>query len=117
MEDDPDALIYVSDGDSGPVTRVRGCPLSVNDIVATYRRRERSVAATADYLALPCNIVEAAIRYYTDHADELEQEILAELKAEERAATAALAEAKKVIQSPAFRRALGPLPNDRDRKF
>jgi len=51
-----------------------GTRLYVWQIVDTVRESENSVAAAADYLALPAHHVQAAIDYYADFTDEVDQD-------------------------------------------
>jgi uncharacterized protein (DUF433 family) len=64
-----------------------GTRLEVHDVIATLRREDGSVEATADYLSIDAALVRAALAYYADFAEEVGQEVeaAAALAREERA--------------------------------
>jgi uncharacterized protein (DUF433 family) len=64
-----------------------GTRLDVHDVIATLRGENGSVEAAADYLGIDALEVRAALAYYADFADEVDQdlEVAAALAHEERA--------------------------------
>ena len=47
--------------------------LSVADVIETIRQNDRSVERAAAYLDVPIDRVEACLRYYADHGDEVDE--------------------------------------------
>lgn len=64
-----------------------GTRLFVHDVISTLRGEDGSVEAVADYLGIDVGAVRAAVAYYADFPDEVEQdlEVAAMLAGEERA--------------------------------
>jgi uncharacterized protein (DUF433 family) len=90
---DTHPLISVRDGAAGPRAALVGTRLDVAQVISTIRQNNDSVEQAADYLDLPVAHVEACVRYYRDHQDEID----AWLEAEAAAADPEdLAEAAKV---------------------
>lgn len=65
-------LIYFRDGEAGRRPAVVGSRLAVGDIVTTVRQNNNSIAEAAEYLELPVEHVDAALRYYADYKDEVD---------------------------------------------
>ena len=61
------------DGPAGRRAFVLGTGLDVWEIVATIRANDGSVEATADYLQVSPSIVEAAARYHSEFAEEIDR--------------------------------------------
>ena len=64
--------IYFRDGGSGRRPAVLGTRLDVAQIIATLRQNAGSIEETADYLDLSTAQVDAAVRYYADYRDEID---------------------------------------------
>jgi uncharacterized protein (DUF433 family) len=64
-----------------------GTRLDVHDVIATLRGEHGSVEAAAEYLGVEVGLVRAALAYYADFADEVDQDLEAAvaLAREERA--------------------------------
>jgi uncharacterized protein (DUF433 family) len=69
---DEHPLLYFRDGAAGRRPAVLGTRLDVADIITTLRQNENSVEETAEYLDIPIQQVDAALRYYADYRDEVE---------------------------------------------
>lgn len=72
LRGDEHPLIYFREGEAGRRAAVVGSRLSVADIITTVRQNDNSVADAADYLELPVEHVEAALRYYVDYKEEID---------------------------------------------
>lgn len=80
-------LIWFREGGSGRRrAALVGTRLDVHDVITTLRGEAGSVEATAEYLDLDVRSVRAAVAYYADYADEVEQDVetAAALAREER---------------------------------
>lgn len=64
-----------------------GTRLDVHDVIDTLRGEDGSIEAAADYLGVDARLVRAALAYYADFADEVDQdrEAAAAVAREERA--------------------------------
>ncbi len=82
---DDHPLVYFRDGAAGRRAAIIGSRLSVADVIATMRQNDNSIEETAFVLNLPPAKVEAAIRYYADYQDEVDDWIA---RSEESAARA-----------------------------
>ena len=81
-------LIHFRAGGSGRRRpAIVGSRLYVHDIIATLRGENGLVEAAAEYLGVEVGLVRAALAYYSDFADEVDQDLEAEaaLAREERA--------------------------------
>jgi uncharacterized protein (DUF433 family) len=81
-------LIRLREGGSGRRRpALIGTRLDVHDVIATLRGENGSVEAAAEYLGVEVRSVRAALAYYADFADEVEQDLeaAAALAREERA--------------------------------
>jgi uncharacterized protein (DUF433 family) len=65
-------LIYFRSGEAGRRPALLGSRLGVADVIATIRQNENSVEQAAQYLEIPAEQVDAALRYYTDYKDEID---------------------------------------------
>lgn len=52
-----------------------GTRLYVHDVIATLRGERGSIEATAEYYGVEVGVVRAALAYYADHPDEVEQDL------------------------------------------
>ncbi len=79
---DEHPLIYFREAAAGRRPALLGSRLDVGDVITTIRQNEGSVAEAAEYLEVPVEQLEAAVRYYGEYRDEIDELI-------ERAALAA----------------------------
>jgi uncharacterized protein (DUF433 family) len=70
-EDHP--LIVFREGEAGRRAALAGTRLDVSQVIDTLRESDNSVGATAEYLAIPEQHVRAAVRYYADFRDEVDE--------------------------------------------
>jgi uncharacterized protein (DUF433 family) len=77
LRTDDHPLVYFRDGAAGRRAAVLGSRLSVADVMSTFRQNEGSVEETAYILNLPPVKVEAALRYYADYREEIDDWIAA----------------------------------------
>ena len=55
---------------------VLGTGLDVWEVIATVRDNENDLAAAASYLGVPLGLVEAAVNYYGEYRDEIDEQIV-----------------------------------------
>jgi uncharacterized protein (DUF433 family) len=72
LRTDDHPAIYFRDGAAGRRASVIGSRLSVADVITTMRQNEQSVEETAHVLNLPRFKVEAAVGYYADYREEVD---------------------------------------------
>jgi uncharacterized protein (DUF433 family) len=72
---DAHPLISFRDGNAGRRPALLGTRLDVSEIVATIRQNDNSVQEAADYLEIPVEHVEAALRYYVEYKDEVDAQL------------------------------------------
>lgn len=65
--------IYFRDGGSGRRPALLGTRLDVAQIIETLRQNENSIEETADYLDIPAEQAETAVRYYVAYRDEVDE--------------------------------------------
>ncbi len=65
-------LISFRDGEAGRRPALLGSRLGVAEIVETIRQNDNSAREAADYLEIPVEQVEAALRYYAEYTDEVD---------------------------------------------
>jgi uncharacterized protein (DUF433 family) len=70
---DDHPLITFREGAAGRRAALAGTRLDVAQVIDTLRNSENSVDATAEYLEIPAQYVRAAVRYYADFRDEVDQ--------------------------------------------
>jgi len=75
LRHDMHPLIHFLDGPSGRRASLVGRGLDVWEVIATVRDNEGSIAQAAEYLQVPAGLVEAAVAYYGQYRDEIDQEI------------------------------------------
>lgn len=68
-------LIQFLDGPSGRRASLVGRGLDVWEVVATVRDNDGSIDAAAGYLQIPTGLVEAAVAYYGEYRNEIDEEI------------------------------------------
>jgi uncharacterized protein (DUF433 family) len=68
-------LIQFLDGPSGRRANLVGRGLDVWEVIATVRDNHGSTQEAADYLHIPVGFIEAAVAYYGEYRDEIDQEI------------------------------------------
>ncbi len=68
-------LIQFLDGPSGRRASLIGRGLDVWEVVATVRDNDGSIDTAAEYLQIPTGLVEAAVAYYGEYRDEIDEEI------------------------------------------
>lgn len=68
-------LVQFLDGPSGRRASLVGRGLDVWEVIATVKDNAGSARAAAEYLQLPSGVVEAAVAYYGDYRDEIDEEI------------------------------------------
>jgi uncharacterized protein (DUF433 family) len=68
-------LVRFVDGPSGRRAALVGRGLDVWEVIATVRDNENDLAATASYLGILLGLVEAAVSYYGEYRDEIDEEI------------------------------------------
>jgi hypothetical protein len=54
---------------------VLGTGLDVWEVIATVRDNENDLAETASYLGISVGLVEAAVNYYGEYSDEIDEQI------------------------------------------
>ena len=65
--------IYFREGGSGRRPTVLGTRLDVAQIIETLRQNENSIEDGAEYLDIPVEQVETAVRYYAAYKDEVDE--------------------------------------------
>ncbi len=72
LRSDEHPLIYFREGAAGRRPALLGSRLDVADVIATIRQNDNSIEEAAEYLEIPLDRVEAALRYYADFRDEVD---------------------------------------------
>lgn len=72
----PHPFVHTTDGAAGPRATLVGTGADVWEVIATVQDNDDVVQEAADYLHLPLHLVQAAVAYYGDHADEIDAAIL-----------------------------------------
>jgi uncharacterized protein (DUF433 family) len=67
--------VRFTDGPSGRRAALVGRGLDVWEVIATVRDNKNDLAAAASYLGVPLGLVEAAVNYYGEYRDEIDEEI------------------------------------------
>jgi uncharacterized protein (DUF433 family) len=82
-QDDHPSIRFV-DGPSGRRAALLGTQLDVWEVVATVRDSGNDLAEAAEYLRVPQGLVEAAVTYYGEFREEIDQEIAVNAAESER---------------------------------
>lgn len=72
LRQDEHPLICFRDGEAGRRPSLVGSRLDVADVITTIRQNNNSVEQAAEYLEVPVEQVEAALRYYADYKGEID---------------------------------------------
>ena len=75
LRHDAHPLIQFLDGPSGRRASMVGSGLDVWEVIATVRDNDGSAGEAAAYLEVPLGLVQAAVAYYGEYRDEIDQEI------------------------------------------
>ena len=70
---DDHPLIVFREGAAGRRAVLVGTRLDVAQVIDTFRESDNSVDTTAEYLGIPEQHVRAAVRYYADFRDEVDE--------------------------------------------
>ncbi len=70
---DDHPLITFRDGAAGRRAALAGTRLDVSQVIDTLRESDNSVEATADYLGISEQAVRAAVRYYSEFQNEIDE--------------------------------------------
>lgn len=68
-------LVQFLDGPSGRRASLVGRGLDVWEVIATVENNGGSLAQAAEYLGVPAGLVEAAVAYYGEYRDEIDEQI------------------------------------------
>lgn len=75
LRHDDHPLIHFLPGVVDRRSVVMGTGLDVWEVIATVRDNENDLAETAAYLKIPLGLVEAAVSYYGEYRDEIDEQI------------------------------------------
>ena len=70
---DEHPLIVFREGAAGRRAALAGTRLDVSQVIDTLRESDNSVDATAEYLGIPEQHVRAAVRYYAEFREEIDE--------------------------------------------
>lgn len=70
---DEHPLIYFREGAAGRRPALVGTRLDVWQVIETIHQNDNSIEEAADYLGLPVEKIQAAVRYYADYKDEIDE--------------------------------------------
>lgn len=89
LRHDAHPLIQFLDGPSGRRPSLIGRGLDVWEVIATVQDNNGSLADAAEYLQIAAGLVEAAVAYYGEYRDEIDEQIERNESEYERGRTAA----------------------------
>jgi uncharacterized protein (DUF433 family) len=72
LRHDEHPLIYFRDGAAGRRPALLGSRLDVAAVISTIRQNDNSIEEAAEYLEVPIEQVDAALRYYADFKAEVD---------------------------------------------
>ena len=72
---DDHPLIHFLPSAAGRRSVVMGTGLDVWEVIATVRDNENDLVETAAYLGIPVGLVEAAVNYYGEYSEEIDEQI------------------------------------------
>ena len=75
LRHDVHPLIQFLDGPSGRRASLVGRGLDVWEVIATVQENNGSIADAAEYLEVPAGLIEAAVAYYGEYRDEIDEQI------------------------------------------
>lgn len=75
LRHDAHPLVQFLDGPSGRRASLVGCGLDVWEAIATVRDNDGSTTEAAGYLELSPGLLEAAVAYYGEYREEIDEEI------------------------------------------
>lgn len=75
LRHDEHPLVHFLDGPSGRRAALVGTGLDVWEVVATVRENENDLEEAAAYLGVPLGLVQAAVAYYADYREEIDEQI------------------------------------------
>jgi hypothetical protein len=75
LRHDMHPLIQFLDGPSGRRASLVGRGLDVWEVIATVQDNNGSITDAAGYLGVPAGLVEAAVAYYGEYHDEIDEQI------------------------------------------
>lgn len=82
---DDHPLIHFVDGETGRRAALLGTQLDVWEAIATVRDNDGDAHEAAEYLGLPVGAIDAAVAYYGEFTDEIDEEIALNHAESERA--------------------------------
>jgi hypothetical protein len=68
-------LIHFVDGETSRRAALLGTRLDVWEVIATVRDNDGDIPEASDYLGVPIGLVEAAVAYYGEFREEIDEEI------------------------------------------
>lgn len=75
LRHDDHPLVQFVDGPTGRRAALVGTGLDVWEVIATVRDNANDLQKCASYLGVPLGIVQAAVAYYGDYREEIDEEI------------------------------------------
>jgi uncharacterized protein (DUF433 family) len=75
LRHDEHPLVHFLDGPSGRRAALVGTGLDVWEVIATVRDNDNDIEETAAYLHVALGLVQAAVAYYGDFQDEIDEQI------------------------------------------
>jgi uncharacterized protein (DUF433 family) len=76
LRHDDHPLVHFVDGPSGRRAALVGTGLDVWEVIATVRDNANDPQEAASYLEIPLGVVQAAVAYYGDHRQEIDEQIV-----------------------------------------